>query len=536
MVLKKIVLLFAVALISQTCIAKSETVFRRALGAEPHSIELTKVDDVPAKHILDDLYEGLVLADKDGQPIPGVALKWDISDDGKTYTFYLRENAKWSNGDRVTAHDFVIAWQRMVDPKSAATYAFILNPILNAQEISSGKIKDVSQLGVKAEGDFKLVATLAEPTPYFIQLMLHQSLFPFHMPSYEKYGSKAFKPGNFVTNGAYKLTKWVPQEIMVADKNKYYWDAPNVQIDKVEYHPIDDQNAAFKKYRAGGLDYLYNILSEKIPLIKKDSKLSKEFHVTPSLAIYYYGFNLEDPVVGKNKELREALSLVVDRELITEKVTRAGQIPAYNFVPPEAANYYDSQSLDFKDWPMKKRIARAKELYKKAGYSAKKPLKVEFTYNTDENHKKIAIAVASMWKNALGVQVALRNMEWKVFLQKRQEKKEMQIFRSGWLGDYNDPFNFLEINLGSTGAINDMSYVDKNYDKYVIEASVTNDLRQRSALLGKAEKIFLDSHAVIPLFFYVDTHMVKPYVKGFHNSKKNLLHFMYAKDLEIIRK
>lgn len=514
---------------------KNEQILKRDLESEPDSLHVAKAMGFPSYFVTRDLYEGLVICNQDGKLIPGSAEKWDISADGTQYIFHLRKNAKWSNGDPVTAHDFVFAWQHILDPKTASNYAFTHYPILNAEQINKGEIKDFAQLGVKAIDDYTLEVTLKATTPYFLNGLLHHSFFPFHKASYEKFGEQDFiKPGNLVSNGAFVLSERRVNEFIMLSKNPYYWDQEHVKLDKVQYFPMEDTNASLKKYRAGELDLTFAVPSDRFKQVKDDPVLSKDLRMHPYLSTFYYGINLAKEPLGKSKEVREALSLVIDREALAEKIIAAGEIPAYGFVPPNTANA-KPQCVAFKDMPMNERIERAKALYKEAGYSEKNPLRLTFSYNTNENHKKIAIAVVDMWKQHLpGIQIAFHNMEMKIYLQERYEKKNFEICRAGWVGDYNDPYSFLETMISNAG-MNDLGYSAPDYDNLVKKASMTNNLDERATLLGEAEMHILNHHALIPLYHTVRSRLVKPNVGGYNVTANNVLDIFYSKDLEIIR-
>ncbi|MDP1974641.1 MAG: peptide ABC transporter substrate-binding protein, partial [Alphaproteobacteria bacterium] len=386
---------------------KNEKILKRSNDSEPQSLYIARASDIPSKYVLMDLYEGLVNSDQNGKIIPGAAQRWEIDETGKIYTFHdIRGN--WSNGDPVTAHDFVFGWQHVVDPKTASTYAFILNPIVNAHEISKGENKDLNALGVKALDDKTLQVTLKAPTGYFLNSLLHYSFFPFHKGALDQHKNEVTKPGKMVSNGAFMLTEWRPQDYIMLSKNPHYWDQTNVKLDKVQYFTTEEQNTTLKNYRAGQLDLTFEIQAEKIQFIKHDKDLVKDLKISPFLSNYYYGINLRKAPLGTNKDIREALSMVIDREKIVNHITLAGEIPAYGFVPPQTANAKPA-SLSFQALSMEDRLKRARELYEKAGYNLKNPLKFEFSYNTADNHKKIALAVIDMWKHAFpGIQVTLR--------------------------------------------------------------------------------------------------------------------------------
>ncbi|MDP3531872.1 MAG: peptide ABC transporter substrate-binding protein [Alphaproteobacteria bacterium] len=519
--------------LNATADIKNEKILRRSNSAEPQSLYIARASDVPSNMLLRDLYEGLVNCDQNGKIIPGAAQRWEIDETGKIYTFHdIRGN--WSNGDPVTAHDFVFAWQHLLDPKTASTYAFILSPVLNAHEISKGENKDLNALGVKALDDKTLQVTLKAPTGYFLNSLLHYSFFPFHKGALELYKNEVTKPGKMVSNGAFMLTEWRPQDYIMLSKNPHYWDRANVKIDKVQYFTTEEQNTTLKNYRAGQLDLTYEVQAEKIQFIKRDKDLVKDLKIHPYLSNYYYGINLRKAPLGTNKDIREALSMVIDREKIVNHITLAGEIPAYGFVPPMTANA-KPVSLSFQALSTEDRLKRAKELYEKAGYNLKNPLKFEFSYNTDENHKKVALAVIDMWKQAFpGIEVTLRNLEWKVFLQERSEGKNIEMYRGGWAGDYNDPLTFLEIFKSDSG-VNHCGYNSPQYDALLEQASIAVDLEKRAEIFGQAEKILLEDAPLLPIYNRVTARLVKPWVKGYGIGGSNLLDIFYSKDLDIVK-
>ncbi len=503
-----------------------EQVLRRGNGAEVQTLDPHKAEGIPAYNILRDLYEGLTIEAPDGKVIPGTAESWEVSEDGKTYVFHIRKNARWSNGDPVTAHDFVYGLRRSVDPATASKYSLILAPILNAEDVIAGK-QPVENLGVKALDDYTLEIRLKSSTPYLLGLLNHSSTYPVHKASVEQYGDQFSRPGKLVSNGAYVLKEWVVQSHVKLEHNPNYWDNANTIIDTVYFYPIEDQSTELKRYRAGEIDRTEDVPSQQIKWIKKN--LADELQVAPYLGSYYFGFNLTRPPFKDNPKLRRALSMAIDREIITKHITGLGEKPLYSWVPP-GINGYEAARLDYADWPQKKRVEEARRLYKEAGYSKSKPLTVEIRYNTSENHKKIAIAIAAMWKQALGVKTKLVNEEWKVFLENRKQKQVTQVFRSGWIADYNDPYSFMEILLSNHG-LNDSGYVNPEYDELLHQASMENDPKKRFELMRQAEALVLRDHPVIPIYSYVSSHLIKPWVG---NYVPNVLDHNYSKDLYIL--
>ncbi len=493
-----------------------QQILRKGNGAEPATLDPHKAEAVPDHNILRDLYEGLVSDGPKGELAPGAAESWDISSDGTVYTFHLRKNGKWSNGDPVTAADFVYSFERALDPKTGSKYTFILYPIKNAEEISKGKAAPET-LAVEAVDPLTLKMTLRAPTPYVLGLLAHGAALPVHRASVEKFGAQMSRPGNIVSNGAYILKEWTPQSQIVLAKNPAYYDADKVKITEVVYFPTEDNNTDFKRYRAGEVDMTNDVPNDQIPFIRQN--YASEFRLGPYLGTYYYGFNEEQPPFKDNLKLRQALSLAVDRETLVEKVTAAGELPAYGWVPPGVLNYH-AQTPDVAKLTQAQRSEMAKTLYAEAGYSDAKPLSVEIRYNTNDNHKKIAIAIASMWKQTLGVNATLVNEEFKVFLENRKQKKVTQTFRAGWIGDYNDANTFAELLLSDAG-LNDFGFNSAKYDALVKEAGLTTDLEKRGVMLEEAERIMLADQPMAPIYFYVVKRLVKPYVLNYEPTILN---------------
>ena len=514
---KTLLTLLAVAISGIMQSAHAETVLRRGNGSEPKTIDPQIAEGMPEANIMLDLFEGLTTRDGAANIIPGVAEKWDISADGKTYTFHLRHTT-WSDGTPLTAADVVYAWQRDVDPAAGGKYGFLLYPVKNAQAIAEGEIKDLSQLGIKALDEYTVQVELEASTPYFLDMLTHASTAPVPQHIVEKHGKAWIRPENIVSNGAYKMTAWQPNAHITLAKSDTYWDKDTVKIDQVIYYPTEDKNTEIKRYRAGELDMTYEIPDDQIKWLREN--LKDELVIGTYLGTYFYGFNLTRPPFKDNPKLREALSLAIDRDIITGKITGVGEKPAYGMVPP-GINGYDNYHPAYADLSQQERNERAQKLYAEAGYSKDKPLHVELLYNTDVNHKKIAVAIAAMWKKTLGVETEMTNQEWKVFLATRQEKQQTQIFRAGWIGDYNDANTFLELYTSKAG-LNDSGYSNAKYDELLQHASQEQDAGKRAALLQAAEKQLVDDYVIAPIYSYVSKRLVKPYVKGYTANVMNL--------------
>ena len=503
--------------------AQAESVLRQGNGNEPETLDPHKSEGVSSANILRDLFEGLCSLSPKGEVIPGAARGWEVAQGGRLYTFYLRPSARWSNGDAVTAEDFVFALRRSADPATGSAYSQMLSPIENADAVVAGKLPP-SALGVYAVDAHTLRIRLKAATPYFLGLLTHATTFPLHRSSVAQHGSQFARAGKLVSNGAYQLAEWVVQSQVTLTRNAHYWNNAATRIDRVVYVPTEDINAEIKRYRAGELDTTYEIPLVQAPWIRE--QFGSELRIATYIGSYFYGFNLTRPPFKDNPKLRRALSLVVDREVIVGKVMNGVAAPAYGWVPPGTWNY-TPQKPDWAEWPMAQRIALAQQLYAEAGYSAEQPFEVEIRYNTHDDHKRIAIVIAAMWKQALGVRTRLINEEFKVFLNNRKLRKDTQAFRMAWIGDFDDASSFADI-LHSTHGQNDTGYANPAYNALVAKAALEPDLAARRALLEQAERQMLDDVPLMPIYFYVSKHLVKPQVKGWED---NLLDYHYSKDL-----
>lgn len=501
-------------------------VFRKNNGSDPGTLDPHRAEGVPASNVLRDLYEGLVSEAANGDYIPGAAESWTISEDGKTYRFKIRDEAVWSNGDRVVAEDFVFSLRRSVDPKTLSNYSSMLYPIKNARDVVLGKAP-TNKLGVTAENEKTLLIELEEPTPYFISLLTHSTTYPVHPASVKEHGSLFTRPENMISNGAFTLKDWRIQDYILLKRNERYWDNPSTTLNEVYYYPLDNPDASLRRYRANELDFTDTTPSEQLPWIKKN--LKDELKITPYFGSYYYGFNNSKPPFKDNPELRMALSLAVNRSIITDIVLGAGQIPAFTFVPP--VKEYQGGQPEWAKLTQKEREELAKELYAEAGYSTTNPLSIEIIYNTSENHKRVALAVTSMWKKTLGVETKLRNQEWKVFLETRRLQDETEVFRGGWIGDYDDPYTFSEL-LHSENEMNHSGYASEEYDALLKAASLKPAGKERLNDLLQAEQIMLKDMPVIPLYFYVSQHLIKPWVAGLEG---NVMDHHYSKYVKILK-
>ena len=502
-------------------LASEQTFTYRDLDESP-SIDPGVAEDSAGGDILRDLFEGLMNQDADGNLIPGVATGFEVSDDNLVYTFTLRDNAKWSNGDPVVAGDFEYAWKRAASPELASPYSWFIElmSLENASAVIAGEM-DPSELGVTAIDDSTLEVRLTQPLPYFAQMTTHFTTFPVHKATVDAHGSEWTQAGNMVSNGAYKLTEFVPQERMVRERNEMYWDNENTYIDTVTRLVIPDENVALTRYLAGELDRTavptgqFPRLSEEFP----DEALS-----VPTACSYYYTINLTDtgnPAL-MDANVRKALSLAVDRDVIVENVLAGGQKPAYTFTHWATAGF-ETPDIPMASMSQADRNAMAKELMEGAGYNADNPLDVSLIYNTSEGHKSVAIAISQMWKQTLGVETELANQEWQTFLETRGNQ-DYQVARAGWCADYNEASTFLDL-MDSGSGYNDAKYMNEEVDALLAEAKTADNPQ---ANYDRVEEIIAQDTPIIPIYHYASVNMLNDNLIGWpvNNFQQN----WYSKD------
>lgn len=481
-------------------------------GGDPSSLDPHKLSGDWENRIAGDIFEGLVTEDKFAEPIAGQATDWTLSDDGLVYTFTLRDGISWSDGTPVTANDFVYAFQRLMDPATGAEYAYLQYSIKNAEAINAGDIEDVSQLGVKAIDDSTVEITLERPTAYFIGALTHYTAYPLPQHVIEEQGDDWVKIDNIVTNGPYQPVDWVPGSHVTTEKNPEYYDTDSLAIDGAKFFVLEDQSAALKRYRAGEFDILTDFPTDQFEWMQEN--LPGQAQVAPFAGLYYYVMNNAQPPLD-NANVRKALSMAINREVIGPQVLGTGEIPAYSWVPPGMANYGDPYTVDWKDMPYGDKLAMAKELLEGAGYNDENRLQLQLRYNTNENHKRIAVAIASMWK-PLGIDVELYNTETKVHYDELS-RGVLEVARAGWLADYNDADNFLNL-LKSSVQYNYGRYNNAEFDSLIDEANALTDTEARAAMLKQAEKIAMDESAAMPIYYYLSRNVVSPKVSGFENN------------------
>jgi ABC-type oligopeptide transport system substrate-binding subunit len=504
--------------------AAAEKVLRVANMGEPETLDPHRSSTTTEASILRQLFEGLMVLDPVGNAVLGVAESYDISEDGLTYTFRLRDNARWSNGEPVTADDFVYSLRRIENPATRSQYAEVLYPIKNAREVNTGKAA-VTELGVAAPDARTVKIILKAPTPYFLALLAHQTSLPVNGKSIAALGADWLKPGKMVSNGAYMLDDVKPTSHIRIVKNPHYWDAGKVTIDAVMFDPNEDRATVLKRYRAGEFDLLYGDLPlDQLPWLREN--MPKELHIAPYAGVYYFTLNNTKPPFN-DKRVRTALAMAVNRELLVQKITTAGELPAYGFVPDGTAGYAPRR-VAWQSMSQAERDSAAKKLMAEAGYGPDRPLKFELAYNTSENHKRIAVALAAMWKK-INVSVELVNTELKVHYANLRIGN-FQMGRAGWIADYNDAQNYLFLHQTTTKQQNYSKFSNPAYDRLMDEASVTADAAKRAALLEQAEGILLEEMPVIPIYFYVSKNLVSQKISGWRDNTVNVF---YASNLSL---
>ena len=492
-----------------------QQIYHHGNGSEPQGIDPHIVTGVPEHHILISLCEGLTIPNpnptgSDGY-IPGTAESWSISDDGKEYIFKLNKNAKWSNGDPVTADDFVWSWKRILTASLGSQYPDMLYYLVGAYEYHNGQIDNFDEVGVKALDTHTLKVNLKNPTPFFIGLLSHYSTWPVHKETVLKHGDiddrngEWTRPGNFVCNGPFQLKTWELNNKIVVEKNPHYYDASMVRLNEIHYYPVSNVMTEDRMFRAGQLHLTSSMPTQKCPIYIEEK--NPNLKIDPYMGTYFYRINTENETLS-DVRVRKALAYSIDRQLLVDKVTQCGQIPAYSFTPPGSNGYQPSTEIPYDP-------VLAKQLLAEAGYSSDNPFpKLEILFNTNEGHRKVALAIQQMWQNELGIEVELVNQDWKVYLS-REMVGDFQISRAGWIGDYEDPNTFLDLMRPNRGN-NKTGWENMDFDALVEEANTINDQEKRYELLNEAEKILIDNMPIIPLYTYVRVYQLSSDVKGFN--------------------
>lgn len=500
------ILLFSVGLgaASALQVQDAQKIVRLHGRDEPQYLDPGLVSGIPDANIVFQLFEGLARYNpKTLEAEPGQAESWKISEDGKTYTFKLRSDLKWSDDTPLTARDFAYSWERVLRPATASVYAYQLYYIKNGEAYNQGKIKDPKLLGFQALDDATLRVTLNNPTPYFLKLAAFQTYMPVKREVVEKYGDKWSRAETMVSNGPFMLKSWIPQKEIVVIPNPYYWDPKSVKIAGAKYYPVSEYETALKMYDQGQLDTVWELPPIKVAELKG----RPDFVAGPFLMSLYYWFNLKDPLF-KDVRVRKAFAMAIDRRAITDRFLKRGDLPLGSFVPPGIAGYKPADVVQFD--PVK-----AKALLKEVGYDVKNPFpSFDLIYNSSPEHKLVAEAIQAMWRQHLGVQVNLLVQEWKVYIA-TMHSKSFQMLRAAWVGDYVDPNTFLDM-LYSKSPANHGSYNNPKYDELIAKAAAEREPALRSKFLRDAEEMMLKEVPLIPLYTQTKQMLVKPYLKGYY--------------------
>jgi oligopeptide transport system substrate-binding protein len=494
-------------------------------GTEPQGLDPHVVTGVPENHLIRALFEGLAVKNPYTlEPEPGVAESWDFSADGRVITFHIRQDARWSNGDEMTAEDYVWSWQRALNPAMGNLYAYMLFPVKNAEAFFKGDITDPGELGVKALDPYTLQVTLTEPTPYFLQLMDHYSTFAVHRATIEKFGkatdrfTKWTRVENIVGNGAFTLKEWKLNRRIIMEKSDTYWDADTVKLNGVVFYPTENIVSEERMFRVNQLHY-----TQTVPLEKTPAYMAMEntpYVQAPYLGTYFYLVNTGRPPVD-DPRVRRALSMAVDRETLVSTVLQNSYFPAYAITPPGTLGYQPPKLFGFD-------VEKARALLAEAGYPNGEGWPgLEITYNTSENHRKIAVAVQQMWKEGLNIEITIANQEWKVYLDSVSEM-HFQIARRGWIGDYVDPNNFLDMYL-SGGGNNNTGFADERYDDMIQgQAPQAKTKEERFAIFHKAETLLMEQMPIIPIYTYTSKHLIHHSVKGMPSNLMDSMNLKYV--------
>jgi oligopeptide transport system substrate-binding protein len=495
-------------------IGDRDQIFHIGNGGEPSDLDPHTTIGEIEHDIMIGLFEGLVIGDpKNSEPRPGVAESWDISDDGLVYTFHLRKNARWSNGEPVTANDFLESYHRALLPSLGNQYSYMLFPVKNAEAFNTGKISDFNKVGFKALDEHTFEITLHSPTPYFLSLIIHNSWYPVPVRTIRKYGeiddrnNRWTRPKNFVGNGPFVLKEWKINSYIRLVRNTNYWDAANVKLKEVYFYSTESSDVEERMFRAGQIHTLRACPSQKIDVYKKEHPELIEIY--PLLSTYFYKFNVTKPPLN-DKRVREALVMAIDRKAIVESVVRGGEIPAFNLTPPKCGGY----TCDAK---ISENIQKARQLLAEAGFPDGKNFpKIELLFNTLESHRAIAEAIQQMWKKNLNIEITLRNEEWKVYLDSTRQMN-YDIVRAGWGGDYADPNTFLDLFV-TGGGNNETGWSNPEYDRFIKVAANTRDQKKRFDAFQKAEAILVDEAPILPIYFYTRPRLIRPSVEGYYGN------------------
>lgn len=506
----------------------AKKILRTNNSSEPGSLDPALAQGTHESWVLDHTFEGLMKKDQDGNLVPGMAKEYKLEDDGVTYTFTLRDDIKWSNGDPVTAHDFEFSWKRVLDADLGSTYAYQLYYLKNGEAYNTGEAT-VDDVGVKALDDKTLEVVLETPAPYFVELTGFYTLFPVNKAVVEANPDWANDASTYVSNGPFKLAEWNHKANILITKNENYYNAAEVKLDGIDFAILEDENTAWQKYQANEFDFLYPLPQTVVADLK--AKNDPELVIGDDLAIYYYNFNTQVKPFN-NPKVRKAFAMAIDRQILVDKVAQGGQTPAYGIVPPgipdENGNDFQEVQGDYFTEDIEAAKTLLAEGLQEEGVEIAN-FKPTILYNTLEAHKKVAQAIQEMWRTNLGVEVQLENVEFQVKLD-REKAGDYEISRAGWVGDYVDPMTFVDLFV-SDGPYNDSKFNMKEYDDLINTAKSTADQKIRFDSMRAAEKLFMDNLSVMPIYFYTKPFAQKPYLTNVYKIVNRDPSFIYS-DLE----
>ncbi|MEH6610964.1 MAG: peptide ABC transporter substrate-binding protein [Halioglobus sp.] len=494
-------------------------------GTEPQGLDPHVVTGVPENHLIRALFEGLAVKNPYTlEPEPGVAERWEFSEDGRVLTFHIRDNARWSNGDPITAEDYVWSWERALHPVMGNLYAYMLYPLVNAEAFATGSMKDFSKVGVKALDRLTLQVTLTQPTPYFLQLMDHYSTFAVHRATLEKFGkatdrfTKWTRVDNIVSNGPFKLTEWKLNRRITMEKSKTYWDRDKVKLNGVVFYPTENLVSEERMFRVGQLHYTQSIPLDKIPVYQ--AMENTPYVQAPYLGTYFFLINTTRYPVD-DVRVRKALSLSIDRQKLNDTVLQKSNVPAYSITPPGTLGYEPPKLFGFDP-------EKARQLLADAGYPNGEGWPgLELKYNTSESHRKIVVALQQMWKDELNIKITISNLEWKVYLD-AVTQMDFDIARRGWIGDYVDPNNFLDLYL-TDGGNNNTGFSDPRYDEMILKRAPEAATREeRFAIFHEAETMLMEQMPILPIYTYTSKHLIHHTVKGLPANLMDSLNLKYV--------
>jgi len=527
-------LILAVAVLVTGCVAGTNeggataNEFRINLASEPPTLDPALATDQTSFTVINAMYEGLTRQDENGEVVPAAAEKWDVSEDGKTYTFHLQKDAKWSNGDAVTAHDFVYGWLRALDPNlepKPSEYAYQLYYIAGAEDYNLGN-GTAENVAIKAVDDYTLEVTLVNDTPYFASMLSLSVYAPIHS-SVKENPAFAAEAATNIGNGPFVMTEWKRNNSITLVPNENYHARDEIKFDKISFTMVNDSNSELNMYETNKVDYAGaptgSLPVDQYPTISE--KYGDEFHIKGTSSLYYYLFNTTQAPFD-NLKIRQALTMAVDRQLITEKVTMGGQLPAYGLVPPGIKGTNGEFRAEYSDAYFTEDLEVAKQLLAEglaeSGLTEMPAFSV--TYNTNELHQKVAEAIVDMWRNNLGIDANIGNEEWGVFLENRNAMN-FDIARAGWGADYNDPISYIGL-FTSTSGNNGTGYASEEYDALVKAAGAASDTKTRMDIMAQAEKMFIESYSIIPLYYYSTVYLAKSNLENVYIDFKGDVNFI----------